>query len=819
MEGVDTHGEHVGARVVGGDDRVRRTRSRRTSGRGLLLGVLALAGAAGLVALPTVPASAATTTTAAPSADAADQRGPGADTAVQRGPGADATPAPAPAPTALPDLQPSPTPTGNPQNEVTPGTGTPTGTPTGPSTRPTIADPGDVTTSTVRFHGTGTPGHRVLVTGPAATGSTGCGATVDAGGSWACFATVRSGPQQVFSVQDRTEPTLLVEDAPASDVVVPPVVTTSRPTTGPVSGTGLPGARVALTVPGTRADRTATVSADGRWTVSLADLADTAGRDRRATVTATQTATTAAGFRSDLRSAASTPVVVTVDRTPPTAPRITSPTPGTAPRAQPLTVSGSGEAGATLVLAADRAPVCRTTVAADGRWRCVTSEVRLAAGQHVLTALQQDAAGNASSSSAGVSLRIAAAGTSGAATDGATGGATSGSTSPSAGATSASGAGTGGTRGPTGSAPGGPSGDGASGAGVDGPGSAGGSGGLGGSGVRDWSGPAGDWTAATGYDHAVPTIQASFSWRTVLVATAVAAGFLVLVAAPLALAGAAARGRLRVPFAGLLGRNRSREERRRGEDPLPTWAAVAIGAAVVALSTVLGVGVSLEARYVRLAVAVLLGASVLAVTTVLAVRWAAGTDRRAIGFRVSPWLVVAALVAGALTRTFDLSPALVVGVVLVPVGRPGLGTGPLRLGSGLAAGARCATWRTVSLLVVATAGWVLHSLTLGGGFWTAAVSEFATTLCVGGLGALVVTLLPLAGSAGSALLAVSRGRYVAVASVAVALAAAVGSAPSGHHLPPVALAVVAAGCVGGAVASQAAAARRNRTVPPVGPGG
>ncbi len=764
----------------------------------MLLGVLTLAGAVGLAALPTVPATAATTTAAVAPSDAAVQPEPGGDTT--------------PSPSAAPDLQPSPTPTGVPQNEVTPGTGTPTGSPTGPSTRPTIADPGDITTSTVRFHGSGTPGHRVLVSGPAATGSAGCSTTVDARGGWACFATVRSGPRQVFSVQDRTEPSLLVEDAPASDVVVPPVVTTSRPTTGPVSGTGLPGARVALIVSGTSADRTATVGADGRWTVSLADLVGTDGRERRATVTAAQTATTAAGYRSDLRSAASTPVQVTVDRTPPAAPRISSPTPGTTPLTQPLTVSGSGEAGATLVLSADRAPVCRATVDADGRWTCTTSDVRLAAGRHVLTALQQDGAGNASSSSAGVSVAVAAAGSTGTVggkpegsePSSTPGGPVHGGTGGGGGATATGGTGSGPHSG-TGAGTGSSSGAG----GTGGPGQGGGNpgdGGLGSGGLadggRDWSGPAGDWTAATGYDHAVPTIQASFSWRTVLVATAVAAGFLVLVAAPLALAGAAARGRLRMPFAGLLGRNRPREERRRGEDPLPTWAAVVIGSAVVALCTLLGVGVSLEARYVRLAIAVLLGAAVLTTTTVLAARWAAGDDRRALGFRVSPWLVVAALVGSALTRTFDLSPALVVGAVLVPVGRPGLATGALRLGAGSAAGARCATWRTVSLLVVASAGWVVHSLTLGGGFWTAAVSEFATTLCVGGLGALVVTLLPVAGSAGSALLAASRGRYAAVAAVAVALAAAVGSAPSGTHLPPVVLVVVAAVCVACAVASR-----------------
>ncbi|WP_254631461.1 hypothetical protein [Curtobacterium sp. Csp1] len=112
----------------------------------------------------------------------------------------------------------------------------------------------------------------------------------------------------------------------------------------------------------------------------------------------------------------------------------------------------------------------------------------------------------------------------------------------------------------------------------------------------------------------MPSLAASFSWGTVLVATAVAAGFLVLVTTPLALVGAAARGRLRTawlrnPFAGVLGRNRTRAERRLGDDVLPTWAAVALGVGIVTVATLLGVGVGLEARYVRLAVAVLAGCS------------------------------------------------------------------------------------------------------------------------------------------------------------------------------------------------------------------
>ncbi|MGN8050987.1 Ig-like domain-containing protein [Curtobacterium sp. 22159] len=770
---MNTRGENVDERAVGGDGPVRRTRTT------VLVSIAAALVAALLwgAALPAV--------------------------AVATDPGAE------PQPTSTPD----------PLRQLTPVPGPPTSSPARPA-RLTIADPGDITSSTVRFSGTGAAGHVLQVTGPAATGRAGCSATVQGDGSWSCMATVRSGPQQVFTVQDRSAPELGAASTPASDVIVPPVVTTSRPSNGPVSGTGRAGSTITLSASGSTTDRTTLVGSDGRWTVSFGGSTPATGT--RITVTATQTASTAGGYRSDLRSAASSPVTITLDRAAPSAPRITTPQDGSSVRAQPLTVSGTGAADAVLTVYVDRAPVCRAHVAASGRWSCSTSGSTLRPGAHELTALQQDQAGNSSRTSPVVRIDVPRA--SSTAPTGSTGqpsGVPSGSggSSPSDGSNGNGGSGgsghagghangagpdrTGDTTAPGSGAPGHDGGA--------GPGSAAGVGrGAHGDGL-DWSGPAGDWTAPTAYDHTVPTIQAAFSWRTVLIATAVAAGFLVLVVGPLALVAAARadgagaarpfRGPVRSPFARLLGRNRPGEERRRG-DVLPTWASITMAFLFVGLCTILGVGVSLEARYVRLAVAVLLGAAVTTTTVVLASRWAAGGDRGTIGFRVSPWLVLAALVACGTTRSFDLSPAVVVGAVLVPVGRPDLDTGALRLGSTIANGARSATWRSVALLVVAAAGWVLHSTTPTTGFWGSFSSEFAITLCVGGLGAVVVTLLPFVGSAGHSLLAESRGRYVAIAAVAVALAAAVYSGTDGTHVSPVALAVVAAGCGAAAVVAR-----------------
>jgi len=795
---MNTRRENVDGRVVGGDRPVRRTRF-----------LVAAAGATALLAALLVVTLVPSVATAATDAGAGPAPASGAALSGAQSSGAALSGAQSSG-AALSGAQssgaarsaatPEPTTTPAPQNDLRPAPGTPTSPPADRPVHPTIADPGDITSGTTRFHGTGTAGHTVRVTGPA---STGCSATVRADGSWSCIAAVRSGPQQVFTVQDRTTTSLGSASAPASDVIVPPTITTARPTSGPVSGTGYPGATVSLALSGSSAERTTTVGGDGHWTVLLG------GGDGRPVVTASQTASTADGYRSDLRSAASAPVTITVDRTAPTAPRITTPAQGDRLDARSATVSGAGEPRAVLTVYVDRAPVCRVDVPASGRWSCSTAGSILQTGAHRVTATQQDAAGNFSPSSAEV--RVSVVGGSASPTGASSAPGATGTTGGSAGTPgTAVGPGHGSSTSGHGTPGSGPASTG-SGSGVaGGPGSAGGTTGAGGPGVGpgaharglDWSGPAGDWTASTSYDTTVPTIQAAFSWRTVLVATAVAAGFLVLVAGPLALVAGAARGRLRNPFAALLGRNRTHDERRRGDAVLPTWASITVAVLIVGLCTVLGVGVSLEARYVRLAVAVLLGAAVLTTTIVLAARWAAGVERRTIGFRVSPWLVLAALVACGLTRSFDLSPAVIIGAVLVPVGRPELDTAALRLGSAVASGARSATWRSVALLVVATAGWVLHSLTPGTGFWGSFVSEFAITLCVGGLGAVVTTLLPLSGSAGHALLTQSRGRYAAIAAVAVALAAAVYSGPAGTHVSPVVLVVVAVACTAAAVASR-----------------
>ncbi|MFZ7088385.1 hypothetical protein [Curtobacterium sp. RRHDQ10] len=670
----------------------------------------------------------------------------------------------------------SPTPDPNDQSGLTPSP-----PPTGASpVAPTIDDPGDVTSATARFRGTGTPGDGVRVGDPAVPSASVCTSTVGADGSWSCLAAVRSGPGQVFTVFDTTNGSLVPADSPAVDVIVPPTIAASGPTTGSVSGTGTAGATVTVAPSVGSVARTTTVGPDGRWVLSFGS-GEGALATGTWTMSATQTVGTALGYRSDLRSTASVPRTITIDRTAPAAPVITAPAPGARVRTQPITVVGTGEDGAVATVYIDAEPVCQATVSA-GSWRCTTAGESIPDGTRSLVAGQRDAAGNFSPVTAPISLAV-----SGAPVDGApsaapssptrSSGAPAPGTSPSPGAPSAPGSGAGG-----------------SGSGSTGPGGPGGSGGDPGRAPGNDT-PTG-WAVATAYDGGVPTIQGSISVRTLLLVLVGIASFLVLVAVPIKLVARSVRGRIAWRAARFTGRNRSVAEQAAGDDDgMPTWATVALAVGIASVLMLLGTGIEPQARYARLSIAVVLGTSALATGVVLATRWAVGSARTELHHRISPVLLAAAVVAAVVTRSADLSPALLLGVLVVPSvrRRP---ADPTRLDATLRS--RSATGRTVVLLALAAIGWGLHSAlsieTGAHGFWGELTSEFAITLCVGGLGSVVTTMLPIARTDGAALWSTSRTRYAALASVAVALAVAVYSGTAGTHLSALSVAVAVVGC-------------------------
>ncbi|WIB11991.1 hypothetical protein [Curtobacterium sp. MCPF17_052] len=134
----------------------------------------------------------------------------------------------------------------------------------------------------------------------------------------------------------------------------------------------------------------------------------------------------------------------------------------------------------------------------------------------------------------------------------------------------------------------------------------------------------------------MPTIQSASSWRTLAVAAGVAAVFLLLVAGPVRVLAGALRERVPLRAARFTGRNRTRSERRHGDDAVASWVTITLGIAVAGVLTLLGTGIALEARYVRLAIGVVAGVAVLSAGVVLATRWTAGEDRHTVTFRLSP---------------------------------------------------------------------------------------------------------------------------------------------------------------------------------------
>lgn len=93
------------------------------------------------------------------------------------------------------------------------------------------------------------------------------------------------------------------------------------------------------------------------------------------------------------------------DTTPPSAPVISSPTPGSSTNDSTPTVSGTAEAGSTVTVKDGSTTVCTATANGLGAWSC-TLGTALSAGSHSITATATDPAGNSSSASAANSITV-----------------------------------------------------------------------------------------------------------------------------------------------------------------------------------------------------------------------------------------------------------------------------------------------------------------------------------------------------------------------------------------------------------------------------
>ncbi|MBD8726582.1 hypothetical protein [Frigoribacterium sp. CFBP 13707] len=685
----------------------------------------------------------------------------------------------------------SPTPSPAPPSLGAPPTTPP---PTAEPVAPTIGPVSDSATGTVLVSGTATPGARVKVSvSGSGTFRTLCDAvTADAEGAWSCSGPVPTGAGWTATARDLDQPSTPDVDSGPFSVLTPPTVRGGLLVGGKLSGTAAPGATVTVTAGG-GARATATAGGDGSWTTTLPASSFPSGSY---TVTATQSSPSVPDVPS---SGASSAVSVRVDRDAPAAPRLTSPTAGQRIAAQPVTVTGSGEAGALATVYVDSSPVCQVVVG-DGPWSCSTAGSDLPLGSHVVQAALVDPAGNYGPPSAGVTVTVVDPASAVAPPvvgptprPGATPAPTA-SPSPAGPSTSAA---------PV--APGSPGGDGGS----PTDDAAGGAGGAPGTG----DGPRGTWATATSFGEHLPTLGQTLAGPAWALAGGLALLFLLLVAAPARLAAASLRGRQRRRRASLTGRNRGVE--------LPTsfsaatvspWLPVALALVAGAAVTAVAAGVDDELQYARLALGIVIG---LVVINGLGVALPALLVARARGLalrvRMSPRLLLAAVVACAATRALSLDPPLVLGVLLtgalvaVP-SSSGRHRGaeaarePDSRDVGVAAAAQLG-----ALVVLGGAAWVLHGVVPGAAAGAGAGAELAretlATVCLAGLGSLVVSLVPLGGLPGRRVWAWSRGAYVGLVVVGVSVAAVVFVGAPTAAFPVVPLVAASAVAALGAVAA------------------
>ncbi|MER5883719.1 Ig-like domain-containing protein [Streptomyces sp. NPDC001941] len=230
--------------------------------------------------------------------------------------------------------------------------------------------------------GTGTPGSQIVIKDK--DGNELCSTTVAADGSWTCTVTKKlpCGPNELDVVQTKPDGTtetvkrkVNVTDPCAKDVAIDPPAG-GTPGTGPLTGTGEPGATVELTDKNGNPICSTTVRPDGTW--SCTPSAPLPCGDNE--VNAKQTTTDGYTSTSQMTISVTQPCTKPVDIT---GPKNGSNFPGTGP------VRGTGTPGSTVTVKdKDGNTVCTATVAQDGTWGCTPTKP-LPCGKNVLSAEQK----------------------------------------------------------------------------------------------------------------------------------------------------------------------------------------------------------------------------------------------------------------------------------------------------------------------------------------------------------------------------------------------------------------------------------------------
>jgi hypothetical protein len=515
--------------------------------------------------------------------------------------------------------------------------------------------------------------------------------------------------------------------APATariDVLGAPTVE-GRPgyrTSGLVSGYGVPGASVTTLVGGSESGGCTTVAADsGYWSCALSVPSGSY------IVQATQSRADIGGGAS---SAISGSLDIVVDRDAPASPTITSPQSGSSVSGTSTVFTGTGEDGGLIDLYLDNVPICEVAVS-GGAWGCAVKAVSI--GAHTALVIQRDAAGNYSAPSAAITLRFVQKAGSGA------------PARPVSPENSRSGPTATPLPTPTPVEP------------VQPPALPPPSGGAS-------HHPSSNWGTPTRFGTTIPTLTASIMGTNWLLAPVLAAAFIVLVALPLRLLANSPR-RFHMPPMQLTGRNRRRVIVPDDEKRQNTWLRAIVPVAAAAAVILLSAGVNDEVRYLRLSVAVLLG---LALVNVLGVMIAARAGSRWQGVsarvRFLPLLMLAVVLAAALSRLAGIQPPIVAGVIL------GIG-----FAGDIAARPRAIVNLTAvgSVALLACMGWLLHGMIPPTGFWALLLGELLATVTFAGFGSAVILMLPLATLPGRAILEWSAPVWLATVAVVSVLGSVV----------------------------------------------
>ena len=617
----------------------------------------------------------------------------------------------------------------------------------------TFAAPAFSPTNAVRLEGTKDAGSSVVIAPPVAGGMPFCTIPASSSLDFSCIAPMASGRAIALSAVETLNG---VASAPLSamiDVLGAPTITGSPGylTTGLVTGYGFAGSTVSTVIDGGVPGCSSVVTAAGYWSCSL-------------TVPSGPHVVQVNQSRADLGGGASSSLSgslsLVVDRDAPASAAITSPTAGSRVTGADVTFSGTGEISTSDLsgvadLYLDNAPACQTAVV-EGLWSCSVRGV--SSGAHSLLVIQRDAAGNYSRPSAPITVYFGAQAGSITPLPPPSPVHPSGpSQTPSAPPTSAAPS----TPVPHSSPPAAP----------------------GARGLTD------NWGSPTAFGATIPTLASSITNGGWLIAPLLALAFIVLIALPVRLLAGALRGRIRAPSLQLTGRNRPRPRgvptaQSASSAVNPLVARVVPLAAAVGLIMVAG-GVDDQVRYLRLTVAVMLGLGFLNVVGVVLVnrlgsRWQGVSGR----VRFMPLLLIAALLAAAVSRATGIQPLVIAGVLI-------------GIGFTSAVGARARA--IVSLAEIGTVtglaavAWLLHGLIASSeGFWSLFAGETLATVALAGLGSVVVLVLPIATLPGRAVFEWSRPVWLAMVTV-VALIGSVAILAGGGTMFPIVAAVLAAG--------------------------